>query len=221
MKNLLLLPLLLMVISCGHSTDSTQAAVDTIPMMVMQIQKCSRLYTTEYHVHKIITHGDEQRFDAKFLGKHISVPLPMGSRKVAIPLDATLKAYIDFNSFTASNIHRSGNKIEVFLTDPVIELTSTRIDHKGVKQSVSLLRRNFTDAELAHYEQQGRKAIIDDIANSDITESARENASSILIPILEQMGYKEKDITITFRRNFAPGDIQRFIEYDNNETKQK
>ena len=33
--------------------------VDTIPMLVTQIQKCSRLYTTECHLHKIITHDDK------------------------------------------------------------------------------------------------------------------------------------------------------------------
>ena len=30
-------------------------SIDTLPMLVMQIQKCSRLYTTEYRIHKIVT----------------------------------------------------------------------------------------------------------------------------------------------------------------------
>ena len=30
-------------------------AIDTIPMLIMQVQKCSRLYTAEYNIHKIVT----------------------------------------------------------------------------------------------------------------------------------------------------------------------
>ena len=69
-------------------------SVDTIPMLVMQVQKCSRLYTAEYKMHKIITHDDEIRMKGKFLNQDYDVALPMGSRKIAIPIDATVKAYI-------------------------------------------------------------------------------------------------------------------------------
>ena len=37
----------------------TTRAVDSVPMLILQIQKCARLYTAEYKVHKIITHSDQ------------------------------------------------------------------------------------------------------------------------------------------------------------------
>ena len=44
-------------VSCSHQqTEKKEQVIDTIPVMVMQIQKCNRLYTAEAHVHKIITH---------------------------------------------------------------------------------------------------------------------------------------------------------------------
>ena len=87
--------------------------IDSIPMMVMQIQQCSRLYTTEYKVRKIITQDDEQAVSGKLLGRPFSVTLPTGKRSVAIPIDATIKGYIDFADFSASNITRSGDRIEI------------------------------------------------------------------------------------------------------------
>ena len=39
-------------------------------------------------------------------------------------------------------------------------LTGTRIDHKKLKQYVSLTRSNYSDAELTQLEQQGRESII-------------------------------------------------------------
>ena len=51
MKINLLIFLLTMftALSCTHKKSADKANfVDTIPMMVLQIQKCSRLYTTEF-----------------------------------------------------------------------------------------------------------------------------------------------------------------------------
>ena len=45
----------------GKQAKEKENALDTIPMMVLQIQKCSRLYTAEAQVHRIITHDDQLR----------------------------------------------------------------------------------------------------------------------------------------------------------------
>ena len=76
-----------------EKTTSYQS-IDTVPMLVRQIQKCSRLYTTEYKVHKIVTHDDVVRLQGSLLKQNINIRLPLGDRKVAIPIDATLKAYL-------------------------------------------------------------------------------------------------------------------------------
>lgn len=59
--------LLLLLTGCGGNKKAERKAepLDTIPMMVMQIQKCSKLYTAEYHLHKIVTHDDQMRLKGK------------------------------------------------------------------------------------------------------------------------------------------------------------
>ena len=139
----------------GRQAKEKEKALDTIPMMVMQIQKCSRLYTAEAQVHRIITHDDQLRLKGSILKNEFDISLPGGKRKVAIPMDATLKAYIDFKGFNEKNVRRQGEKIEIILPDPKVVLTSSKIDHEGIKKFVSLTRRNFSDEELSSYEQEG------------------------------------------------------------------
>ena len=173
--------------SCRDKTSEQPEAIvtDTVPPLFMQIQKTSRLYTTEYHIHKIVTHDDVVRLKGNLLKQDFDIPLPLGERKVAIPMDATLKAYIDFSEFSEKNIERNGKHITILLPDPKVTLTSSKIN------------------QLTSYEQQGRKAILDNIPNMDILPTAQANATRVLVPMLTQMGYKEEDITIAFRKNLS------------------
>lgn len=198
--------------SCSHKASQQDiTSIDTIPMLVMQIQKCSKLYTTEYKIHKIITHNDKMKLKGSFLKKDFSINLPLGNRKIAIPMDAIIKTYIDFNDFSVNNVQKKDGKLEIILPDPKVALTATRINHQEIKQYVPLMRKRFTDEELTQYEQQGRKAIIKDITTMGIIETARECAARTLIPLFEQMGYQSKDITISFRKQFTPNDIRLLL----------
>lgn len=213
---------LLLLTSCNHKkTDEPTTRTDTIPMLVMQIQKCSKLYTAECHIHKIITHDDNLSLKGTFMKKDYDIALPFGKRKIAIPMDATVKAYIDFAGFSQANVRRQGDKIEVILPDPKITLTSTRIDRNEVKQYVSITRSNFSDAELTNYERQGRQAIIDVIPSLDITDMARESAANILIPMITKAGFKEENITITFRKDLNKNDIKSLLDKTNIENGKK
>ena len=207
--------LLLLLTACRGNNEKTEARVetlDTIPMMVMQIQKCSKLYTAEYHLHKIVTHDDQMKLKGTFLAQEFNITLPFGNRRIAIPMDATLKAYVDFSDFSKKNIHRRGNKIEVVLPDPKVQLTSSKIDHQEIKKQVSILRGNFTDEEMANYEKQGRAAILNDIPKLGIIGMAQESAANTLIPMIMQLGYQEKDITITFRKEFTLDDLPSLLD---------
>lgn len=217
MKQLILILsfFILLAVGCTNkkSTEEPAAkAIDTIPMLVTQVQQCSRLYTTEYHIHKIVTHDDKIKLSGSFLKQDFSINLPLGDRRIAIPMDATLKAYIDLSSFSNKNIQRNGKELIVTLPDPKIVLTSTKIDHKEVKQFVALTRHNFTDAELTSYEAQGRKQIIASIPQMGIIEQAQESAARQLVPIFTAMGYKESDITISFRKKFTISDLGQVVE---------
>lgn len=181
-------------------TDSEQELrdIDTIPMMVQQIKECSRLYTAEYKVHKVVTHSDTTKISGKVWGKEMSLSMPGGRRKVAIPIDATLKAYIDFADFSEENISREGDKIRITLPNPHVVMTSSRIDHEGIKKYVSLIRRDFSDEELSHYEKQGRADIVADIPKLGILSSARRSAATQLLPVISMLGIKQENIIITF-----------------------
>ena len=203
----------LALLSCkgGNSRHKTPD-VDTIPMMVRQIQKSSRLYTAECHVHKIITHEDQKKLKGKLFDHDIDIKLPLGERKIAIPIDVTMKAYIDFGNFSEHNIERNGRKISITLPDPRIEITASKIDHHAIKKHVAWTRSNFTDAELASYERQGRQAVVENIPQTDILEQARESAATILIPMIRMMGYEESDITVNFRKNLTGRDFMKLID---------
>ena len=209
--SILMLTVAVMLMACGQKTDSKKASepvvIDTIPYMVMQIQQCSRLYTTEVRVHKIVTHDDVVRLKGNVMNMPFNIPLPLGDRKIAIPMDATLKAYIDFSEFDEKSIERDGDKITILLPDPQVVLTSSKINQKEIKEYVGLVRAHFSDSEMSNYEQQGRMAIINSIPDMHIVETAQENAARVLVPMIAQMGYREENITIAFRKNLGISDI--------------
>lgn len=206
--------LLLLLTGCGGNKKAERKAepLDTIPMMVMQIQKCSKLYTAEYHLHKIVTHDDQMRLKGTFLAREFDITLPFGNRRIAIPMNATMKAYIDFSDFSEKDVRRRGKKIEIMLPDPKVELTQSKIDHQEIKKQVSILRGSFTDEEMANYERQGRAAILNDIPKLGIIGMAREGVAHTLIPMIMQMGYEENDITITFRKEFTLEDLPTLLD---------
>ena len=196
----------------GNTGKEAAAPADTVPVMVMQIRKCSRLYTAEYQVRKIITHDDKVELKGSLFDRKFNVAVPMSERKIAIPVDAKLKAYVDFSGFSEKNVSVRGGKVEITLPDPKVELTSTRVDHDGIRRHVPLIRSNFTDAEMSGYERQGREAIIKSIPQLGIIEMAKESATHALVPMLTRLGYKEENITITFRKNFTTEDLPLILD---------
>ena len=221
MKNIACLLLLTLLFAATFNgcrkgdAPAKDSQTDTIPMLVMQIKKCSRLYTTEYRVHKIVTYNDVKEFSGEFFSKKFSITFPYTDRKVAIPMNVTLKGYIDFANFSEENVQREGDKITIILPDPRIELTSSKIDQKGITEYVSLVRSHFTDSELSALEQQGREAVIKRIPEMGIIETARLSAAHQLVPIITQLGYKEQDVTISFSRDFDRRDIRSILDLNN------
>ena len=206
-------------VGCRQSPDTSNSssdayeAVDTVPMLIMQVQKCSKLYTSEFKVHKIVTHDDVIRLKGSVLQQAYNIKIPLGERKIAIPMDATLKAYIDFSDFSEKNIERNGERITILLPDPKVTMTSSKIDQKSVREYVALARAHFSDAEMTNYEQQGRAAILQSIPELGIIDLAKANAAKVLVPMLVQLGYKEENITIAFRKEFNQNNLMRIIEY--------
>lgn len=204
---IMILCLSLSMPSCkGGRTDGSDGRVDSLSL-IMQVKECAKLYTAEYEVHKLVMKDDPLRVKGHVFQQAFDVKVPVGERKIIVPIDVTLKAYIDFSDFSEKNVVRSGNRILITLPDPRVVVTSSRIDHDEVKQFVSLTRSDYTSAELADFARQGEDAILSTVPQLGILDMARENAAHVLVPLLSKLGYDERNIVISFRKEFTKSDM--------------
>lgn len=204
--------------ACSGSDDNAQAddlaetePRDSIGELVSRVRATDRLYTSEYQVHKLVSFDDVRRLRGSLLGKKFDVRLPQGDRKVLIPVDAVIKGYIDFSGFSSDNVRIDSGRVTVILPDPDIELTSTKIDHRNIKEFTSYGRPSFTAAELSMIEKQGRAAIVASIPQMGIVDDTRRSAYNIIVPMLTAMGYEPGNITVEFRKDFSRNDYYNSI----------
>lgn len=189
-------------------TEDEVAEKDVLPELITQMQQCSRLYTTEYLIHKIVMCESNRQYK----GYLFSIDLnKFGDRKIAIPIEATLKGYIDMSRISEKNIERDGKAITITLPDPEVMMTQTKIDHESVKEYVTGFRDKFEDKEISQFEAEGRAAIIKEIPRLGIEKQARESATKLLIPMLVNLGFEEEDIVIKFRSDFNPAQLKRLL----------
>lgn len=187
---------------------------DTTFLLADRIARCARLATTEYNLHKIVTFDDKVVVSGSLFSRTFKKELPVGERKIAIPIDVTLRGYIDFSDFGTENIKRRGNKISVTLPDPVITVSSSKIDHNGIIKVVDPLRSEFKTKEIDNYVSQGVDSIEKHIPELGIIESARVNAARTLVPIIKEMGYEEQNITINFRPAVNDRSVLRWTDIE-------
>ncbi len=196
-----------------HAEESQpQTARDSVSIVKL-ISRQSRLYTTEYVVHKIVTHNDIHKVKGTFLGRQFDHELPLGDRKIAIPIDVTLQAYIDLSGITEKDVIRKDSFLYITLPDPRIVITSSKVDNHGIRKQVGLFRSNFSDAELTNFTQQGSASVLYAVPQMGIIESARNNAAMLLFSLLADMGYDREHIVVTFRKEFGQDDLKDI--YDN------
>jgi hypothetical protein len=182
--------------------------------LILQVRQTSKLYTAEYRVHKIVTHEDVKHLSATVLGHKYQAPLSLGDRKIAIPIDVTLRAYVDFSTFSESQVERSadGQHLHVILPDPKVIITSSRVDHEQTRQFVDILRSDYTDAEMTDYTSQGVRSILQQVPQLGILETARQSAATTLIPLFARLGYDEGNIVVTFRKEFTEKDLPFYFD---------
>ena len=215
MNRILFIIMIAMLTSCtkqevGQPEDEK---VDERVSIATEISRQSRLYTSEYVVHKIVTHNDLKQLRGSFLGMQFKQELPLGERKIAIPIDVVLQAYIDFSLIRDEDVVKEGDALHITLPDPRIVVTSSKVDNEGIRTHVSWLRSDFRDEELTDFAQQGVASVLRTVPQMGIIESARQNAASLLIPLLTDMGYTQERIVVTFRKEFTERDLPHL--YDN------
>lgn len=188
--------------------SSSIVKIDTLHEAVMSIQQQSRLFTTECQIHKVVLYTDE----GKIGGKLLDIDIP-GDRKVAIPIDVTLKGYVDFTEFSEKNIRKTDSLCIVTLPDPEVVVTGSKIDHKATRQYVSMTRSRFSETEITKLTSQGEDTIINHITNYGIIEQSRESCARILVPLLTRVGFKESNIVIRFRKNYNDADLRSLTSF--------
>ena len=109
------------------------------------------------------------------------------------------------------NIERTDTSITVTLPDPKIIATASKVDHRGTRQFIDGMRSRYTDEEISNFAHQGADSIISHAASFGIIEQAEMSAAANLHPMLTKMGFKEKNITIRFRKKFTESDVAKII----------
>ena len=203
---------------CKQKPGSIAGAGDSVPVdtagAVMRLRAQSRLYTSEYRIHKIVTHDDLLRFQGQFLGYSYEKIFHLGDRKIAIPINATFKAYVDFSGFSEKNVERYDSLIHIILPDPRVILTSSSVDHDGIRQYTSMFRSGYSDREMADLTAQGVESIIAGMGQTDIIERARESAARVIIPLMVQLGYRPDHVVVTFRQGLDLGAPSVYYDSD-------
>ncbi len=198
MKRLVLLIPLLLLAACSERKE-TDAEREFSPVeLATRIRQCSRIYTSEYQVSKIVVRHDERRIKGKLLGVDVDMATPGGERVIAVPIEGVLKAYVDMAELDDESVRRDGDSIEIVLPDPKIVLTSTRVRADEIKKQVGMLQSEFTDSELTALQRQGRDSLVAAIPHLGLIENARESAARRLIALLTSFGFEEEKIRITF-----------------------
>lgn len=165
--------------------------------VVLSVSKCSRLYTVQYNVHKVLTHQDFSKIEGSFFLEKISIPIP-GERKVVLPMDATIKAYIDFSDFSENNVSIVGDKITITLPTPKIEMTSSKIDYANEKQFLSWNRSKFSEEEKESLLKAGWAKVLEDMKDTDIIDRSQVGAYNALLPLVTAAGFKRENVVIRF-----------------------
>lgn len=188
-----------------NNADSAASvpAIDTLGEIVARVQQQSKLYTSECKVHKVVLFSDDTRLG----GKIFDVSLP-GYRKAAVPIDVTLKGYVDFSDFQASSVLMQDSLCIITLPDPHVVITSSKVDHAATRQYVSMARNRFTEAELSRLATQGADTIASHIGEYGIVERSRVSCARTLVPILQHLGFSESNIIIRFRKEYSNSELR-------------
>lgn len=190
-----------------YPTEEKMKKTDDM-LLINRIAQQSKLYTAEYRIHKIVTHEDLLKLKGQIFGIDFEHRFNIGDRRIAIPIEVTLKAYVDFSTFSNHNVEQWGSFIHIILPDPKIVLTASKVDHQGIKQFKSLWRSAYTDEEMTEFTRQGVESVLAEVPNMELLHTARDCAAQTLIPLLTSLGYEEDHIIITFREGIKTESIE-------------
>lgn len=181
---------------CGCRQTSQKQETETSvkidsTALVLRLQQCSKIYSSEYKIHKIVTNKDVLKLEGNVINHKVDIPIPNSSRKIAIPIDITVKGYTDMSQLDSRNILTEGKKITVILPDPKFAVTSVKIDRKNIIKSADLIRSAYLEQEINQFVKKGEQSVYKNLPWDEFIKTARSNAAHTLFPILQDLGFEE------------------------------
>lgn len=216
------LAILLTASSCRQeqtAQDKITASLNDSTAIVLQLQKCARIYSSEYQFHKIVTNTDILKLKGNIINQKVDMTIPSGLRKIAIPIDVTIKGYTDLALLQEKNIKTEGKKITIILPDPQFVVTAVKIDRKNISQISELMRNKYQEQEINQLTRQGVASIYKDVPWNEFLETARSNAAYTLFPILQAIGFEE--IHIQYRDDLKTTPKNQLLLFKNLEKRSK
>ncbi|MDY5968867.1 MAG: DUF4230 domain-containing protein [Bacteroidales bacterium] len=137
----------------------------------------------------------------------------LGDREIVIPVVARLKAGIDLSLIKKEDVSYEGHTVRFVLPDPVIVMESVEIDWDNVDENVGLLRKGFTDEEIAEIAAVGSKSIRMTVPKTEIVEMAQNRAKLVLETIAKTAGYKAIVISPKYSFNETIGFVRNANEH--------
>lgn len=212
--------ILLSASACHQNPSETTTEVvqpSDSTAVILRLQQCARIYSSEYKIHKIIVNSDQLKLQGNIINRKVDVNVPSGTRKIAIPIDVVIKGYTDLAQISEKNITVEGKKISIILPDPQFTVTSVKIDRKNIAQTRELMRSQYQEEDINRLTKQGVQSLYKDLPWNEFIETARSNAAYTLFPILQAMGFEE--IHIHYRDDLKEASKQSLLLFKTIENK--
>ena len=162
------------------------------------IRDCKELEVAEFNFHKIIV----ERSTVSALGIAGFGLASFPERTLILPVDVKVVGKIDFSNVTKDNLIHDGDKVVFTLPDPTLQIGPILPDDEmREKASREQWYRggDFSDEEVQKFEKQAKDSILIERTLKMMTERTRENAASVLIPLISlATGVSDDKISVQF-----------------------
>ena len=181
-RNFALAALLILPPACSRRASLQDRLLESISML----SRTAELGTVEYTVRKAVKARDEGDW------------FKIGNRRILFSCTAYIKAGINLERLPLDKIVVDESTRSISLVLPHATVLSINLPPEEIRleyEDVTGFRQKFSDQERQALLKQGERDIVRDIPSLGILAEAEENALEFFRPMLEQMGFKNVQIS--------------------------
>jgi hypothetical protein len=170
---------LFLALGCGGNKEADQRS------NIFALREMSELATVEYTLSKVVKASDNGTW------------FKVGRRKIALSIQAYVKAGIDLGAIKDEQVLVENNKIVIQL--PHARLITLNIPPEEIKEEVEetgFFRDGFKNDEKENLLAQAEQSIRKSVDSLGILKTAEDNAVNFIGNFLKRLGYKE--VLVTF-----------------------